>query len=81
MGWFDDRKVEVDLSSLESAGDEGLRVSGDMQSLGDGERSLLGRGCPSPLAARGPPPAPPPGIGAPSIDTPFSERNSSRSTY
>ena len=60
---------------LESAGDEGLMVSGLIQSLGLGDLSLFGKGC---ELAKGPSdPCEP----KPSIDTPFSERNSSKSTY
>jgi len=81
--------------SLESAGEGGFRVSGEQHSLGDGDLSrfvtgsrwrLAGPWCPAaslllilwswlPCIAPCPPPA------TPSTGMPFSERNSSRSTY
>lgn len=80
---------------LESAGEGGFRVSGEQHSLGDGDLSRLVTGskcrpagpwCPAasvllilwswpPCMAPCPPPA------TPSTGMPFSERNSSRSTY
>lgn len=80
---------------LESAGEGGLRVSGEQHSLGDGDLSRLVTGskwrpagpwCPAasvllilcswlPCMTPCPPPA------TPSTGMPFSERNSSRSTY
>lgn len=61
--------------SLESAGEGGFMVSGLMQSLGLGDRSLFAMPCEfvsEPLGVWLP---------RPSIETPFSDRNSSRSTY
>lgn len=70
---------------LESAGESGgLIVSGLIQSEGEGERSRLVTGAGRPSARPAPPPnveplrwAPP----KPSPGMPFSDRNSSRSTY
>lgn len=64
----------VNKYSLESAGEGGFMVSGLRQS-GLGERSLFGTPC---ELLNGPMPLCDP---SPSIETPFSERNSSKSTY
>lgn len=77
------RRVWCNL--LESAGESGgLMVSGLIQSEGEGERSRLVTGAGRPSASPAPPPnaeplrcAPP----KPSPGMPFSDRNSSRSTY
>lgn len=70
---------------LESAGESGgLMVSGLMQSEGDGERSRLVTGAWRPSASPAPPPnAEPPRCVPPSASPgmPFSDRNSSKSTY
>lgn len=88
--WESDK---VDL--LESAGEGGFRVSGEQHSLGDGDLSRLVTGskcrpagpwCPAASVLLilwswlpGMAPCPPPAT--PSTGMPFSERNSSRSTY
>lgn len=89
------KSEKVDVYLLESAGEGGFRVSGEQHSLGDGDLSRLVTGskcrpagpwCPAasvllilwswlPCMAPCPPPA------TPSTGMPFSERNSSRSTY
>lgn len=91
----DKRERDNFLYLLESAGEGGFRVSGEQHSLGDGDLSRLVTGskwrpagpwCPAasvllilwswlPCMAPCPPPA------TPSTGMPFSERNSSRSTY
>lgn len=60
--------------SLESAGEGGFIVSGLISSLGLGDLSLLGPW----VVPKGPNELWEP---IPSIETPFSDRNSSRSTY
>lgn len=70
---------------LESAGESGgLMVSGLMQSEGEGDRSLLVTGACRPSARPAPAPnAEPPRCAPPSASPgmPFSDRNSSKSTY